>query len=66
MMTTFKSEPKMLVHMCGVAGMRQTSILIVTGLRPPLATRHIRCGLLVNSPNKLNLLSWLWIYLCNK
>ena len=34
--------------------------------RPPLATRHIHCVLLVNSPNKLNILSWLLIYLCNK
>ena len=40
--------------------------LNVTSLSPALATRHIRIVLLVNSPNKLNLLSWLLIYLCNK
>ena len=40
--------------------------LNVTGPRPPVATRLIRCVLLVNSPNKLNLLSLLLIYLCNK
>ena len=49
-----------------VAGKRRTSDLNVTGSRPPLAIRHIRCVLLVNSPNMLNLLSWLLIYLCNK
>ena len=54
------------IDMCGVAGKQQTSDLIVTGLRPPLATRQIRCVLLVSSPNKWNLLSWLLIYLCNK
>ena len=43
------------------------SDLDVTGLRPPVAKlRHIRYVLLVNSPNKFNLLSWLLIYLCNK
>ena len=51
--------------MCGVAAKRWTSDLNVTGLRPPLATRHIRYVLLVNSPTKLNLLSWLLIYLCS-
>ena len=40
-------------------------IYLVTGSRPSLATRHIRCVLLVIGPNKLNLLSWLLIYLCN-
>ena len=55
-----------LVDMCGVAGKRWTRDLNVTVLRPPLATRHIRCVLLINSPNKLNLLSWLLIYLCNQ
>ena len=52
--------------MCGVAGRRRTSDLNVTGSRPPFATRHIRCVLLVNSLNKFNLLAWLLIYLCNK
>ena len=49
---------------------RWTSNLNVTGLRPPAATRHTRVRyngyvLLVNRSNKLNLLSWLLIYLCN-
>ena len=47
------------VDMCGVAGKWRTSDLNVTGLRPQLATSHIRCVLLVSSPTKLNLLSWL-------
>ena len=38
--------------------------LNVTGSHQPHATRHIDCVLLVNSPKKLNLLSWLLIYLC--
>ena len=38
--------------------------LNVTGSHQPNATRHIDCVLLVNSPKKLNLLSWLLIYLC--
>ena len=54
------------VDMCGVEGMRRLCDLKVTSLSPSLATRHIRCVLLVNSPNKLNLLSWLLIYLFNK
>ena len=52
--------------MWGVAAKRRTSDLNVTGLRPPLTSRHIRYVLLVNNPNKLNLLSWLLFYLCNK
>ena len=32
--------------------------LNVTDLRPPFTTPHIRCVLLVNSPNKLNQLSF--------
>ena len=52
--------------MCGVEGKRRLCDLNVTSSSPALATRHIRCVLLVNSPNKLNLLSWLLIYLCNK
>ena len=52
--------------MCGVEGKRQLCDLNVTSLSPALATRHIRSVLLVNSPNMLNLLSWLLIYLCNK
>ena len=59
-------ELKNNVDMCSVARKRRISNLNVTGLCPPLATRHIRCVLLVNSPNKLNLLSWLLIYFCNK
>ena len=51
---------------CGVTGKRRTSDLNVTDARPPLVTIHIRCKLLVNSPNKFNLLLWLLIYLCNK
>ena len=54
------------VDKCGVVGKRRTSDRNVTSSRPPLATKHIRCVLLVNSPKKLNLLSWLLIYLCNK
>ena len=54
---------KIVVDMCGVAGKWQTSDLKVTDSRPALATRHIRCVLVVNSPNKFNLISWLLIYL---
>ena len=54
------------VDMCGVEGKRRLCDLNVTCSSPALATRHIRCVLLVNSPNKLNLFSWLLIYLCNK
>ena len=50
----------------GVEGKRRLCDLNVMSLSPALATRHIRCVLLINSPNKLNLLSWLLIYLCNK
>ena len=56
--TTYKIQD---VDMCGVERKRQN-----TRSRPPLATRHIRCVPLVNSSNKLNLLSWLLIYLYNK
>ena len=42
-----------------------TSDLDVTGVRPPVATRHIRYVLLVNSPMKWNLLLCLLIYFCN-
>ena len=52
--------------MCGVEGKRRLCDLNVTSSSPALATRHIRIVLLVNSPDKLNLLSWLLIYLCNK
>ena len=51
--------------MCGVEGNRRLCDLNATSSSPALATRHIRCVLLVNSPNKFNLLSWLLIYLCN-
>ena len=51
------------VDMCGVEGKRRLCDLNVTSLSPAFATRHIRCVLLVNSPNKLNLLSWLLIFL---
>ena len=54
------------VDMCGVEGKRRLCDLNVTSSCPALATKHIRIVLLVNSPNKLNLLSWLLIYLCNK
>ena len=50
--------------MCGVEGKRRT--LSSKRHRFVLATRHIRCVLLINSPNKLNLLSLQLIYLCNK
>ena len=50
-----------IVDMCGVEGKRRLCDLNVTSSRPALATRHIRSVLLVNSPNKLNLLSWLLI-----
>ena len=56
----------LIVDMCGVEGKRRLCDLIVTSSSPALATRHIRFVLLVSSPNKLNLLSWLLIYLCNK
>ena len=51
------------VDMCGVEGKRRLCDLNVTSSSPALATRHIRCVLLVNSQNKLNLhvLSWLLI-----
>ena len=52
------------VDMCGVEGKRRLCDLNVTSSSPALAPRHIRCVLLVNSPNKLNLLSWLLVYLC--
>ena len=52
--------------MCGVEGKRRLCDLNVTSSSPALATRHIRSVLLVNSPYKFNLLSWLLIYLCNK
>ena len=45
------------VNMCGVEGKRRLCDLNVTSSSPALATRHIRSVLLVNSPNKLNLLS---------
>ena len=56
----------LLLFMCGVEGKRRLCDLNVTNSSPALATRYIRCVLLVNSPNKLNLLSWLLIYLCNE
>ena len=46
----------LVVDMCGVEGKRRLCDLNVTSLSPALATRHIRIVLLVNSPNKLNLL----------
>ena len=54
--------------MCGVAANQRTNDLNVTGLRPPLAPNiYAICAVvLVNSPNKLNLLPWLLIFLCNK
>ena len=52
--------------MCGVVAKRRTSDLSVTGSCPSLATRHIRYVLFVNSPKKLNILSWLLIYLCKE
>ena len=39
--------------MCGVGESVGPCDLNVTGLRPPLATRHILCVLLVNNPNEL-------------
>ena len=52
--------------MCGVEEKRRLCDLNATSSIPALATRDIRSVLLVNSPNKLDLLSWLLIYLCNK
>ena len=50
-----------------LSGMRRTSDHSVTGSRPLVAKlRHIRYVLLVNSSNRLNLLSYLLIYLCDK
>ena len=54
------------MSICGVEGKRRLCDLNVTSSSLALATRHIRSVLLVNSPNKLNLLSCLLIYLCNK
>ena len=62
----FHENKLCLVNMCGVEGKRRLCDLNVTSSSPALATRHIRIVLLVNSPNKLNLLSWLLSYLCNK
>ena len=45
--------------MCGVAENGRTGDLNVTGSRSPLASSNIRCVMLVNTPNKLNLLLWL-------
>ena len=70
MLHAFKSTYFLLQNieydMCGVEGKRRLCDLNVTSSSPALATRHIRCVLLVNSSNKLNLLSWLLLYLCNK
>ena len=44
------------VDMRGVEGKCRLCDLNVTSSSPALATRHIRCVLLINSPNKLNLL----------
>ena len=41
---------------CVVIGERRTSDLDVNVLRPPTVTRHIRYVLLINIPNKFNLL----------
>ena len=54
------------LDMCGVEGKRRLCDLNVTSSSQALTTQHIRCVLLVNRRNKLNLLSWLLIYLCNK
>ena len=57
------------VHVCDCVAQRLNAGLCeldVTGSRPPFATRHIRYVLLVNSPDKFNLLSRLLIYLCKK
>ena len=51
-----------LVDVCGVEGKRRLCDLNVTSSSPALATKYSSV-LLVNSPNKLNLLSWLLIYL---
>ena len=40
------------VDMCGVEGKRRLCDLNVTSSSPDLATRHVRCVLLVNRPNK--------------
>ena len=57
----------MTVDMCGVEGKRRLCDLNVTS-SSQLSPQDIiiRIVLLVNSPNKLNLPSWLLIYLCNK
>ena len=53
--------------MCGVEGKRRLCHLNVMSSSPALATRHIRSVLLVNSPNKLNLLrGYGSIYVINK
>ena len=49
----------------GQSVMGRTSDLDVTGLRPPVTTRHAMCWSLI-AYNKFNLLSWLLLYLCNK
>ena len=53
-------------YMCAVEASQWTSNLTVTGSRPPLAKRQMRCVLWVSDPNKLKLLLCPLIYLCNK
>ena len=63
-----KLQSTIVNDMCGVVAKRPT--LNCDPIKRhgfiPIATRHICCVLHVGSPNKLNLLSWLLIYLCNK
>ena len=39
---------------------------VVKGSSPAIGHNIIRYALLINNPNKLNLLSWLLVYLYNK
>ena len=58
----------LIMVMCGVEGKRRILCSKRHGFAPTSRHKtnsHIRCVLLVNSPNKLNLLLWLLIYLCN-
>ena len=54
------------VNMCGIEKNVGLCDINVVGSRPALASKYIRYVLLVINPNKLDPLSWLLIYLCNK
>ena len=69
MMGRYRDGGRIIAHMSTCVAMstkRQTSDLNVTDSRPTVAKDILRYVLLVNSPSKLNLLSRLLIYVCNK